>query len=202
MAKRILHDRYFKQAKHDGYLARSAYKLLEIQDRFNTLRSGDRVLDIGCAPGSWLQVTSEIIGQNGLAVGVDLKPVRHPMPTNVRTLVADATDLQLEQILPEGGGGFDCVLSDMAPNTSGHGDDLVSARLCREVLAIATRVLRPGGRLAMKILEGAEYAEVLAETKQLFRRCKGLKPKATRDVSREMFIVAEGFRPPRDEEAA
>lgn len=201
MAKRVLHDRYFKQAKQDGYLARSAYKLLEIQEKFGLLRAGDRVLDVGCAPGSWLQVVSEIVGPNGLAVGVDLKPVRHPMPSNVRTLVADATDLDLELVLPEGGGGFDCVLSDMAPNTSGHGDDLISARLCREVLGIAIRVLRPGGTLAMKILEGGETAEVLSETKALFRRSKGTKPKATRDVSREMFIVAAGFRRPvvRDE---
>ncbi len=196
MARRVLHDEYFKKAKADGYAARSAYKLLEIQKRHRLLREGDRVLDIGCAPGSWMQVTSEIIGDAGRIVGVDLKPVRLALAPNVTTVVGDIEQTDPQELFDIAGGAFDVVLSDMAPNTSGHGDDLVSARLCREVLAVAMKTLREGGKLAMKILEGSEYPAVLSETKAVFRVAKGLKPKATRDASREMFIIAEGFRSP------
>ncbi|MEL6498566.1 MAG: RlmE family RNA methyltransferase [Planctomycetota bacterium] len=196
MAKRVLHDEYFKKAKADGYAARSAYKLLEIQKRHRLLRAGDRVLDLGCAPGSWMQVTAEIIGDNGRLVGIDLKPVRLSLPGNVTTIVGDIEQTPADDLFDIAGGAFDVVLSDMAPNTSGHGDDLVSARLCREVLSVAMRTLREGGKLAMKILEGSEYPGVLRETKDVFRAAKGLKPRATRDASREMFIIGEGFRAP------
>ena len=196
MARRVLHDEYFKKAKADGYAARSAYKLLEIQRRHKLLRAGDRVLDLGCAPGSWMQVTSEIIGDEGRLVGIDLKAVRLALPANVTTVVGDIEKTNPDELFELAGDEFDVVLSDMAPNTSGHGDDLVSARSCREVLAVAMRTLREGGKLAMKILEGSEYPAVLQETKQIFRASKGLKPKATRDASREMFIIGEGFRAP------
>lgn len=202
MARRVLHDEYFKKAKADGYVARSAYKLLEIQKRHRLLRKGDRVLDLGCAPGSWMQVAGEIIGGEGRLVGIDLKAVRTQLPANVTTIVGDIEKTDANELFSIAGGEFDVVLSDMAPNTSGHGDDLVSARLCREVLAVAMTTLREGGKLAMKILEGSEYPAVLRETKDVFRVAKGLKPKATRDASREMFIIGEGFRaPPRDAEA-
>lgn len=197
MPRRKLHDRYFKQAKAEGYLARSAYKLTEIADRFGLAPEGGRVLDVGCAPGSWLQVASELVGPRGRVVGIDLKRVDHPMPPNVVALAGD-----IEQTPPEtltdlaGGGLFDLVLSDMAPNTSGHGDDLVSARLCRALLALLTGVLRPGGSLVMKIFEGQEYPAVLREARARFREAQGFKPKASRDVSREMYIVARGFRAP------
>lgn len=203
MGKRVLHDEYFKKAKADGYVARSAYKLQEIHRRFTIVRHADRVLDVGCAPGSWMQVTSDLVGPEGRVVGIDLLPVRHPMPANVRTVQGDATRYDASELAslaaPDGQEPepFDTVLSDMAPNTSGHGDDLVSARLCRDVLGICVRVLRPGGRLVMKILEGSEYSEVLSETRELFREARGFRPKSTREVSREMFIVGLGFRAPR-----
>lgn len=195
MARRVLHDEYFRRAKSEGYAARSAYKLLEIQDRHGLIKAGDRVLDLGCAPGSWLQVASGIVGERGVLVGVDLQPVRIVVPGVCRTIVGDIGSIDAGALLGAGGGMFDVVLSDMAPSTSGHGDDLVSARLCRAVLDVSLRTLREGGRLAMKILEGAEYPAVLAETRGLFRAVKGLKPRASREVSREMFIVCEGFRP-------
>lgn len=200
MAERRLHDRYFKQAKAEGYLARSAYKLLEIDRRHRLLRPGMRVLDVGCAPGSWLQVASAAVGERGVVVGIDLKAVRAPIGPNVRTMVGDAERVDPAELLALGGiaagagAGFDVVLSDMAPDTSGHGDDLVSARLCRLVLGLAPRVLRGGGSLAMKIFEGSEYAAVVRETSALFAAAKGLKPDATRSVSREMYIIATGFR--------
>lgn len=245
--RRILHDEYFKKAKAEGYLARSAYKLLEIHDRFKLLKPADWVLDLGCAPGSWMQVASEIVGVRGegAVVGIDLSDV-DPRPRgdfkgflpNVGFIQGDAFKADPEELLalaravdqavkrdrkPTASAAaagaphapsassvtaaptdasnlslhvpqrrlFDVVLSDMAPSTSGHGDDLLSARLCRRVLEVAQKVLRPGGKLAMKVLEGAENPALLHETRMIFEDAKGFKPKSSRDVSREMFIIGE-----------
>lgn len=196
MARRVLHDTYFKKAKAEGYLARSAYKLIELNDKRRLLRSGDRVLDLGCAPGSWLQVASQAVGPRGLVVGVDLTPVDAALPDHVHTLVADAFALDPLTLRGESAKPFDVVLSDMAPSTSGHGDDLLSARLCRRVLQVATGVLRPGGNLCMKVLEGEETPALLREVRALFRESGASKPAASRDVSRETFIWALGFTPP------
>jgi 23S rRNA (uridine2552-2'-O)-methyltransferase len=193
--RRTLHDRYFKQAKAEGYLARSAYKLLEIQDRRRVISPGGRVLDLGCAPGAWIQVASRIVGARGAVVGIDLKQTRHDFGPGVRTLVADVYATDPPTLRELAGGAFDTVLSDMAPNTSGFGDDLLSARLCRRVLEMLPGVLRPGGDLVMKIFEGAEYPEVLREAGSLFSSARGFKPKASREVSREMYIIAHGFQP-------
>lgn len=257
MARRILHDEYFKKAKAEGYLARSAYKLLEIQERFRIIRAGDCVLDLGCAPGSWMQVAEKIVGSRGAVVGIDLSPVEHAFGPRVRVMRGDAfttppemyADIVREirgearpapkpaapalaetkalrpstksgaarahptvapappiawgapaERAPEARGAsaaprvFSVVLSDMAPSTSGHGDDLLSARLCRRVLELAYDLLPRGGTLAMKVLEGSENPALLRETRQLFDKVQGFKPKSSRDVSREMFIVAAGFK--------
>lgn len=195
MPRRVLHDRFFKQAKAEGYLARSAYKLIEIQERFRVMPQGGRVLDLGCAPGSWLQVAANSVGPRGTVVGVDLAEVRSAIGNNVRTLVGDVNTIDPAALPDAAGGRFDAVLSDMAPNTSGSGDDLLSARLCRRVLELAPALLRPGGSLVMKILEGADYRGVLRETHGLFARARGFKPRASREVSREMYIIADGFTP-------
>jgi 23S rRNA (uridine2552-2'-O)-methyltransferase len=195
LARRALHDQYFKQAKAEGYLARSAYKLQQIQESKRILKRGNRVLDLGCAPGAWLQVAAEIVGPEGVVVGVDLQEVRHSIAPNVHTIVGDAYQIEPATLLGDSGALFHVVLSDMAPNTTGHGDDLVSARLCDRVLELLPRILSPGGNLAMKIFEGAEYGRVLRDTQQLFTNVKGFKPKASRDVSREMYIVGTGYAP-------
>ncbi len=194
VARRTLHDQYFKQAKREGYVARSAYKLLEIQDKHRLLKKGQRVLDLGCAPGSWLQVASPIVGPKGVLVGIDLSRVAARLEPNVRTIEGDAFDQKPEDLTEMAGGLFHAVLSDMAPNTTGSGDDLVSANLCREVFELAKQVGLPGSSLVMKILEGAEYSSVVAETREAYAKVKGFRPKATRDVSREIFIVAQGLR--------
>ncbi len=194
MAKRVLQDKYFKKAKTEGYAARSAYKLKELQERFELLQRGNRVLDLGCSPGSWLQVAAEYVGRPGLLVGVDLKPTAVNVRCECHTIVGDLNALDYDALIELAGGKFDVVLSDIAPNTTGHGDDLVSAHLCRAVLVVAEHVLKPGGRLGMKIFDGAEYHDVVLETKDRFMQAKGFKPDATRDVSREMYIVARGFK--------
>lgn len=194
MARRVLHDRYFKQAKAEGYLARSAYKLTEIDERKRILRPGDRVLDLGCAPGSWLQVSSERVGERGRVVGIDLTPIEQGFMPNVTHAVADAFAVEPAMLLEAAGGRFDVVLSDMAPKTTGAGDHFASVRLCRRVLELVPSVLRTGGHLVMKVFEGEEYPALLREVAGMFGEAKGFKPKASRDVSREMFIVAKGFK--------
>lgn len=193
---RKLHDRYFKQAKAEGYVARSAYKLLEINEKFRIVRSGDRVLDLGCAPGSWMQVAAKTVGSRGLVVGVDLQAVGPNVAPGARTVQGDIFKVEPATLLELSGSLFDVVLSDMAPSTTGHGDDFLSVRLCRRVLEILPPLLSPGGSLAMKVLEGEEFPELLREVRALFTRVKGFKPDSSRDVSREMFIVAGGYRPP------
>jgi len=204
MARRVLHDQYFKKAKREGYLARSAYKLIEIDERRELFREGDRVLDLGCAPGSWIQVACERIGPEGRVVGIDLLPVAHggagPFGDNVTIFQGDMHEVDPGKLKMAAGGEFDVVISDMAPNTSGHGDAERSALLCHDVLSLLPGLLRRGGKCAMKVLEGNGYSELLAATKAQFRFVKGLKPKATREVSTEMYIVAEGYRPVRTED--
>lgn len=198
MARRVLHDKYFKLAKDEGYLARSAYKLQEIAERHRLIGKGRRILDLGCAPGAWLQVASELVGPGGRVVGVDLKEVRERIGPNVHTLVGDVYEVDPDVLLGLAGGAFDVVLSDMAPDTTGAGDTdhHRSVRLCRRVLEILPPLLRPGGGLAMKVFEGGAYPRLLAETARLFASAKGFKPKASRDVSREMYIVATGYKGP------
>lgn len=206
---RKLHDRFFKQAKEDGYAARSAYKLKQINDKRQILKRGDRVLDLGCSPGSWLQVASEIaLGSSGrregAVGGIDLKPIATTLPPSVKTLVGDIFKTDPATLLalatPDGHAPrpIDVLLSDMAPSTEGgaggSADHFRSVELCRRVLELAPSILRVGGHLAMKVFEGEEYPNLLRETQKLFTDVKGFKPEASRDVSREMFIVAKGFK--------
>lgn len=197
MARRVLHDRFFKQAKAEGYLARSAYKLAEIDDAKRLLRRGMLVLDLGCAPGAWLQVASERVGPEGVVAGIDLKPVSPNIGANVRAITGDvyeATPHDLRALVD--GRQFDVVLSDMAPNTSGHGDHFLSIRLCDRVLDLAAgptpeqSILRPGGDLVMKVFDGETFPELLNRCRRMFANVKGFKPKASRDASREIYIVA------------
>lgn len=195
MARRELHDEYFRKAKAEGYLARSAYKLKEIQQRRRVMARGGRVLDLGCAPGAWLQVAAEVVGPKGVVIGVDLKPVEADLPAPARAIRGDVYDLDPAELIDMAGGElFDTLLSDMAPSTSGAGDHFLSVRLCDRVLELAPALLKPGGALAMKVFEGEQYPELLRRTQAMFALCKGLKPAASRSVSSEIYIVAAGHR--------
>lgn len=158
------------------------------------------MLDLGCAPGAWLQVAAEHIGAGGLAVGVDLQGVEPGLPANTRSHVGDITVVTPEEMLgwirtgDDGEAMYDVVISDVAPNTTGAGDHYRSERLCRRVLDIARAVLRPGGNLAMKVFEGELYPALLRDAGRMFRDVKGFKPEASRDVSREIYILGLGLR--------
>lgn len=196
MARRTLHDHYFKLAKAEGYLARSAYKLDQIQDARRIIRPGDYVLDLGCAPGAWLQVASRLVGPKGRVFGIDLQPLTHRFESNVAHRVGDIYESDPREMVDAAGRPFDVVLSDMAPKTTGFNEHELSIRLCDRVLDLLPALLRSGGNLAMKAFEGAMYPELLARAGTLFKTVKGYKPKASRDVSREMYVVGQCFQPP------
>ena len=148
---RQINDPWAAKARAHGYRSRAAYKLTDIADRFGLLLPGQRVIDLGAAPGGWTQVALE----RGIRriVGVDLLPVEPLPPAEI--LEMDFTDPACGDLLVERlGGPPDLVISDMAPNTSGHGDDLLSARLCRRVLELLPGLLAQGGSMCMKIFEG------------------------------------------------
>jgi len=195
---RELHDHFFRQAKRDGYLSRAAYKLLEIHEKRSLFRRGMRVLDCGAAPGSWCQVAGDLVGPGGRVVGVDLTPIHHQFRhRNVTTIVGDLRAFTLDDLTDTDAGteSFDAVLSDMAPKTTGERtiDHHGSIRLCELVLEQLPTWLRPGGPLVMKVFEGEAYASLLERTRSAFDTARGFKPRASRDESTEMYIVATGF---------
>lgn len=195
---RELHDHYFHEAKREGYRSRAAYKLIEIDERRKIIRRGDAVLDCGCAPGSWLQVAAARVGPRGCVVGIDLKPVQLTAEPYVHIVEGDIREIDPAEFLaflPGSKTHFDVILSDMAPYTTGERtrDHHRSARLCGDVLDRCPDLLRPGGNVVMKVLEGETYPDLLTRTGACFDKVKGFKPKASRSVSTEMYIVAHGF---------
>lgn len=188
-------DAFARRARREGYRARSAYKLLEIARRWPILASGARVLDLGCAPGSWLQVAADRVGPRGLVVGVDRVEVAEPLAPTVHTLVADMTTLDASALVARFGGRFDVILSDLAPDTSGAGDPFLSARLCAHVLDRLPVLLRPGGHLVMKALEGEPFPDLAARSRRLFDSFRLFRPAATRAASREIYLIGLMYRP-------
>ena len=193
-AQRVLHDHFFREAKRNGYRSRAAYKLLEIDDKRDILRKRDYVLDLGAAPGSWLQVASKRVGPRGKVIGVDLKEIKNLHLDNVTTMEEDVTKLSLDTFGDDT--MFDVILSDMAPSTTGNRtiDHHGSVRLCHTALDIAATLLTPKGNLVMKVLEGEAYRELLDRCESCFTVAKGYKPKASRAISTEMFFVCTGRR--------
>jgi 23S rRNA (uridine2552-2'-O)-methyltransferase len=191
--KRQLNDPYVAEAKAHGYRSRAAYKLIEIDEKAHLLRRGMKVIDLGCAPGGWLQVLQE--RGMGAVVGVDLLPV-DPVPAT--TIVqADFTEPGCgERLAALLGGPADLILSDMAPNTTGHRetDHLRITGLIEAAADFAATALKPGGAFVAKAFQGGETAEVIAILKRAFVEVRTVKPKASRAESSEVFLVATGFR--------
>ncbi len=187
-------DIWFRRAKECGFRARSAFKLIQIDEKKRLLKRGQRILDVGAAPGSWTQVAAERVGQAGVVVAFDLKAIEPKgLPPNVTLLQADLEKLEASAL---GGALFDVVLSDMGPDTSGDAasDSVRSARLCNTLLDRLPFWLRKKGSLVMKVYEGGEYPALLRRTERLFDEVKGMKPDASRRESVEMFVVGKGYR--------
>ncbi len=186
-------DHYTRRAKRENFPARSVYKLQEMQRRYNLIRKGDRVLDLGCFPGSWLLYAAKLTTASGRVVGIDLKPVTEKLPAQVTVFEGDVTtwtDGLAEQV----GGNYHVVLSDMAPATTGQKDvDAArSHRLCRTALQFADELLRPGGNFACKIFQGSEFAEFSNAVKKRFKTERIYKPRSSRKTSKEIYIIGTG----------
>lgn len=189
-------DHYAQQARRQGFAARSVYKLEELDRRFGLLRPGQRVLDLGCAPGSWLQYAARRVGSSGRVVGVDLQPTTAALPPHARTIVADVQELAPDALLAADTPAFDVVLSDMAPRTSGikSADAARSAQLVLGALELAQAVLRPGGTLLVKVFQGAQMDALRAAFRESFARVRIAKPKASRSESVELYLLGEERR--------
>jgi 23S rRNA (uridine2552-2'-O)-methyltransferase len=183
-------DHYFHKAKRDGYVARSAYKLEEIDKKHRLLRKGNLVLDLGCSPGSWLQYAAGKVGEQGQVLGVDLQTVKLSLPKNVKVLQADIFEMTVKDF-EMNGGMVDVVLSDMAPKTTGIRDTDAqrSYALNQQVLELSGDLLRPHGTLMVKAFQGAPLEQLRREFSSSFAQVKLCKPKSSRSESVEIFLL-------------
>lgn len=192
-----IRDKYFMLAKEKGYRARSSFKLLEIQKKFHLIRPGQKIVDLGAAPGSFMQVIREILGSTGSVLGVDLQEMV-PFPfENLTVAQGDIFEKEkfFETVKEFGFEKVDGVTSDLAPKTSGIKDmDLgLSAELTDQAAYLAAHILKPGGYFVGKIFEGSDFQKVLKKIKRQYRDVHVFKPDACRDRSYETYIVAQGF---------
>jgi len=190
-------DRFFKKAKQDGYRSRAAYKLVELQQRFRLITSGNRVVDLGAAPGGWLQVAAKLIGPNGKIVGVDVQPIQPFQERNIVLLQGDILTGDIQVRIKELLGGMaHCVLSDMAPKLSGIRDtDMARCQeLNRLALQVARLLLRPGGVLLVKSFVSEDLQTYSAELKNYFATVQRTKPEASRQGSSEFYFYAKGYQ--------
>jgi 23S rRNA (uridine2552-2'-O)-methyltransferase len=194
-------DSFHQRAKREGYRSRAAYKLAEIADRQRLLPPGARVVDLGCWPGGWLQVAAERVGPSGRVVGVDLAAIDPPLGNaNVVALRGDiAQPTVIAEILAALGGPADVLLCDAAPKLTGirDADRAAEEALLEAVEAALPRLLRPGGDLLCKLLDGPEAVAVARRIGAAFRESRTLKPEATRKGSAERYLLAHAFETPK-----
>jgi 23S rRNA (uridine2552-2'-O)-methyltransferase len=189
-------DSYYKKAKQEGYRSRAAYKLLELQQRFRLMKPGDLVVDLGAAPGGWLQVAAKLVGPSGRVIGVDLQRIDAFREPNIILLQDDIASPEIpkkiEELLQ---GKADCVLSDLAPRLSGirDADTARSLDLNRTALTAATALLRPGGTFLVKSFVNEELHNLTLEIKQHFDSVQRTRPEATRQGSSEFYFCAKKF---------
>ncbi|HEY0181845.1 MAG TPA: RlmE family RNA methyltransferase [Rhodopila sp.] len=190
---RQLNDPYVAAAKQQGWRSRAAFKLLELDDRFHLIHKGARVVDLGAAPGGWTQVAVKRGAASVLAL--DLLPID---PIHGATLIeGDFSDPEMPaRLIAELGGGADLVLSDMAPNTTGHAatDHIRIVALAEMALDFAVQVLSPGGAFVAKVFQGGSERQILDVLKRNFTTVRHAKPPASRKQSSELYVVATGFR--------
>ena len=191
-------DYYYKKAKAENYRSRATYKLSQAAAKYHFIRKNDVVVDLGAAPGGWIQAARKIVGKKGFVLGVDLKPIA-PFPQEyIRTIVADMTEpvtpRQILDFLPR---KADVVLSDASPNISGvwEVDHARQIDLAAQALKIALSVLRPSGNFFVKVFEGDMLADFVKTVEKHFVTVKVIKPKASRAKSSEMFLLAMNLKP-------
>lgn len=191
-----VHDFWVNQAQKDGYRARSAYKLLEINEKDRLIQPGMRVVDLGAAPGSWSQIASQLVGSHGQVIALDILPM-DPLP-HVDFIQGDfREDAVLAELVARlGGHQIDLVISDIAPNMSGNRstDQARSHYLVELALMFAQDHLRPGGSFLVKVFQGSEFNAFLSEMRDTFSEVLSRKPKASRDRSSEIYLLGRGRR--------
>ena len=188
-------EHYYKQAKQTGYRARSAFKLLQINNKFNIIKKDDVVIDLGAAPGGWSQVAKQIVGENGTVVGIDLSSIK--AIEGIIFLRGDMTQeesiTRLRQVI--GDREVDVIISDMSPNISGNYsvDQARSVFLCEQALKTANILLKKNGNFICKIFEGEDLKDILEKIKSMFITVKQFNPPASRKTSSEVYIIAKSF---------
>ena len=187
-------DIYVRQSKVDGYRARSAYKLIEIDEKFKIFKGGMCVIDIGAAPGSWTQYVSKIV-KNGKIISIDLKEMEK-IKNNIQIKGDFTSPLIQDQIKNYLNKGTDVVMSDMAVNTTGikNIDSIQTGELCKEAMIFSKDVILKKGFFISKIFMGSSFNEIVALGKKLFKEVKVFKPKSSRKDSKESFIICKNLR--------
>jgi 23S rRNA (uridine2552-2'-O)-methyltransferase len=201
--ERQLNDPYVARAKREGYRSRAAFKLLEIDEKFKILKPGQKIVDLGAAPGGWSQIAAKVVGPKGRVVGIDLLPI-DPM-AGVEFIQLDFLDESAPGRLIEMlGGPADVVMSDMAANTTGHKktDHLRIIGLAEAAIYFAREILAPGGAFVAKVFQGGTENQLLADLKRDFAVVRHVKPGASRADSAELYVLATGFRGRADETPA
>ncbi|MFL5132813.1 MAG: RlmE family RNA methyltransferase [Microvirga sp.] len=201
--ERQLNDPYVARAKREGYRSRAAFKLLEIDEKFKILKPGQKIVDLGAAPGGWSQIAAKVVGPKGRVVGIDLLPI-DPM-AGVEFIQLDFLDESAPGRLIEMlGGPADVVMSDMAANTTGHKktDHLRIIGLAEAAIYFAREILAPGGAFVAKVFQGGTENQLLADLKRDFAVVRHVKPAASRADSAELYVLATGFRGRADETPA
>lgn len=188
-------DARYHRAKREGFIARSVYKLEEMDRRYQLLQPGQKVLDLGAHPGSWLQYACQRIGPTGLVVGVDIQPAGVDLPPHGRYLVADLLTVEphnLRVFAP----AYDLVLSDVAPRTTGvlHADMAASYELTAKALDLALALLKPGGSLVAKVYFGPQVEELIKRVKAAFSLGKAHKPEASKAASKEIYLLGRSLK--------
>lgn len=185
-------DHYYHKAKEENFAARSIYKLEEIDQKYKLIKSGQNVVDLGAAPGSWSQYLSNKVGPSGHVLGIDLISIGLTLP-NAKFIHADLRDLNLDQVIADHGvnPAFDGVFSDMAPKTTGIRvtDQARSTELCELALSVAERFLKPGGNFVMKFFHSEDFENLRKKMQQMFGKVEVLRPKSTRKESKEVFLI-------------
>jgi len=185
-------DDYYNRAKQQGYRSRAAYKLKQLDSDAGLVSDGDTVVDLGAAPGGWLQVASELVGEGGTVVGVDLQ--RIDSIDGVETIRGDMTEDETRERIVESVGEADVVVSDMAPNMTGEYslDHARSVYLARTAFETALELLAPGGDFVAKVFEGPDTDGLRADIDEEFEYVRTIHPDASRDASSELYMVAKG----------
>jgi 23S rRNA (uridine2552-2'-O)-methyltransferase len=197
-----LRDTYYKKAKQQGYRSRAAYKLLELQERFRIFKAGQLVVDLGAAPGGWIQVAAKLVGPSGKVVGVDLQAIEPFHQKNIINLQGDITTPETEQRIMEYlGRPADSVISDVAPKLTGirDTDEARSLELNRTALEVAKRLLRAGGSFLIKSFVSEELRIFCAELEKQFRSVQRTRPDASRKGSSEIYFFAKDYEPKQRE---